>query len=179
MIKKKIRRRRVLIAFIIISILGLIIPQKLIIPVEGATKNDCLPDWQTGNSETFWYYPWGKSITHKGVDILAEGGTNILSSANGIVMYSGELGKGGNVVLILGPNRRLHYYAHIKEIKTKCFNYAKQGSIIATVGTSGNASGKAAHLHYSIVTLIPYPWRIDSDRQAWKKMFYLNPLDYF
>ena len=172
MIKKRIRRRRVLIAVIIISISGLLIPQNLIIPVEGATKND----W---NSETFWYYPWGKSVTHKGVDIFAEEGTNILSSTNGIVLYSGEFRIGGNVVMILGPKWRLHYYAHIKENKAESFSYAKQGSIIATVGTSGNALGKAAHLHYSIVTLIPYPWRIDSDRQAWKKIFYLNPLDYF
>jgi ABC-type polysaccharide/polyol phosphate export permease len=33
-------------------------------------------------------------------------------------------------------------------------------------------------LHYSIVTIFPYVWRIDSDRQGWKKMFYLNPIAY-
>ena len=169
---KKIRRRRLLFAFIIISIIGLLIPQNIIIPVEGATKNDWHP-------ETFWYYPWGKSVTHKGVDIFAKEDTNILSSTNGIVLYTGEVGRGGNVILVLGPKWRLHYYAHIKEIKTKSFRYVKRGSVVATVGTSGNAAGKSPHLHYSIVTLIPYPWRIDKDIQGWKKMFYLNPLDYF
>ncbi len=164
-------RRRILITFIVITLIGLLIPQNMIIPVEGATKNDWHP-------ETFWFYPWGKSVTHKGVDIFAKEGTNILSATNGIVLYSGTLGAGGNVILILGPKWRLHYYAHNKELKIKSFRYAKRGTMIATVGTSGNAAGKAPHLHYSVVTLIPYPWRIDSDRQAWKKMFYLNPLDY-
>jgi len=49
--------------------------------------------------------------------------------------------------------------------------------IIGSVGTSGNAKGNPAHSHYSIVTLIPYLWRIDNDRQGWKKLFYLNPID--
>ncbi len=169
---KRKRIRKLFFAFVVISILGLLIPQNIIIPVEKATQNDWHP-------ETFWYYPWGKSVTHKGVDIFAKEGTNVLSSTNGIVLYTGEVGRGGNVILVLGPKWRLHYYAHIKEIKIKSFRYADRGSIIATVGTSGNAVGKSPHLHYSIVTLIPYPWRIDSDRQGWKKMFYLNPLDYF
>ncbi|HEB59025.1 MAG TPA: M23 family peptidase, partial [Gammaproteobacteria bacterium] len=29
--------------------------------------------------------------------------------------------------------------------------------------------------HYSILTLIPYPWRWDASPQGWKKMFYLDP----
>jgi murein DD-endopeptidase MepM/ murein hydrolase activator NlpD len=49
---------------------------------------------------------------------------------------------------------------------------------LGIVGTTGNAKGKPPHLHYAIVTLIPYPWRIDSKPQGWKKMFYLNPIDY-
>ena len=78
---KKKRRRKILIIFLIISLSGLLIPQNLIIPVEGADKND----W---NPKTFWYYPWGKSITHKGVDIFAKEGTNVLSSVNGIILLN-------------------------------------------------------------------------------------------
>ncbi len=129
--------------------------------------------------ESYWYYPWGRSGTHKGVDIFATKGKTVLSSTHGLVLYKGEVNRGGKVVLILGPKWRFHYYAHLDEINTSLFSIAGSGEKIGTVGTSGNAKGKPPHLHYSIVTLIPYPWRIDSAPQGWKKMFYLNPIDYF
>ena len=161
------------ISLIILSIflLGLLIPQRFTMPVEGATKSSYHPN-------SFWFYPWGKSITHKGVDIFAKKGTNVRSSTSGLVIYTGQLSMGGNVVLVLGPKWRLHYYAHLKEIKTSNFSWLNQSEILGTVGTSGNAKGKAPHLHYSIATPIPYFWRIDSDKQAWIKIFYLNPIGY-
>lgn len=140
-------------------------------PVEGATNADYHP-------ETFWYYPWGKSVTHKGVDIFAKEGTKLKSSIHGLVIYSGNIKTGGNVVLILGPKWRFHYFAHLEKINISSLSWASREEFIGTVGSSGNASGKPAHLHYSIITPIPYIWRIDKERQAWKKMFYLNPIDY-
>lgn len=141
-------------------------------PVIGATKSDY-------NPKSFWYFPWGKSVTHKGVDIFAKKGTEIHSSTSGIVLYSGTISMGGNFVLVLGPKWRLHYYAHLDELKTSTFTLVSKNSVVGTVGSSGNAIGKAPHLHYSIVTLLPYIWKIDSDRQGWKKMFYLNPIEFF
>ncbi len=141
-------------------------------PVKGAGKGDY-------HAESFWYYPWGKSVTHKGVDIFAKRGTVINSATSGLVLYSGKIRMGGNVVLVLGPKWRLHYYAHLDETRTSVFSFVNKKSIIGTVGATGNAAGKPPHLHYSILTMVPYPWRIDSDRQGWKKMFFLNPIDYF
>jgi len=63
-------------------------------------------------------------------------------------------------------------------IKTNFFSFVSTSSKIGTVGSTGNAAGKPPHLHYSIQTLIPYPWRIDKSVQGWRKMFYLNPLQY-
>jgi hypothetical protein len=37
--------------------------------------------------------------------------------------------------------------------------------------------GKPAHLHYSVVSLIPLPWRMDTSTQGWKKIFFLDPDD--
>lgn len=153
-------------------IIGFLIPQNLKMPVIGATKSDY-------NPKSFWYFPWGKSVTHKGVDIFAKKGTEIHSSTSGIVLYSGTISIGGNFVLVLGPKWRLHYYAHLDELKTSTFTLVSKNSVVGTVGSSGNAIGKAPHLHYSIVTLLPYIWKIDSDRQGWKKMFYLNPIEFF
>lgn len=140
-------------------------------PVKGATKSDY-------NSKSFWFFPWGKSVTHKGVDIFAKKGTEINSSTSGLVLYSGEISMGGKFAIILGPKWRLHYYAHLNELKTSSLSFVNKQSTIGTVGTSGNADGKSPHLHYSILTIIPYVWKIDSDRQGWKKMFYLNPIEY-
>jgi murein DD-endopeptidase MepM/ murein hydrolase activator NlpD len=159
------------IALIAIVITGFLMPQRFKMPVDNATKKDY-------NENSFWYYPWGRSVTHKGVDIFSPEGTNVFSSTDGIVINTGQIEMGGNIILILGPKWRLHYYAHLKEIKVSKYTFVKSGEIIGTVGTSGNAKGKSPHLHYSIFTLIPYIWKMDHDRQGWKKMFYLNPIDY-
>ena len=165
------KRKKFLISIIAILIIGFLIPQNLKMPVKGATKSDY-------NSKSFWFFPWGKSVTHKGVDIFAKKGTEINSSTSGLVLYSGEIRMGGKIVIILGPKWRLHYYAHLNELKTSSLSLVNKKSTIGTVGTSGNAAGKSPHLHYSILTIIPYVWKIDSDKQGWKKMFYLNPIEY-
>ena len=163
--------RTIVNVFSLVIFLGFLFPQNLKMPVQGATRNNY-------NQQSFWYYPWGKSGTHKGVDIFAKEGTAIYSATKGIVVYTGQLGLGGNVVVILGPKWRFHYYAHLQKIKTKKFAFVSQNKIIASVGTSGNAKGKPAHLHYAITTLIPYVWRIDRSPQGGQKMWYLNPIAY-
>ncbi|WP_246293580.1 M23 family metallopeptidase [Winogradskyella undariae] len=155
-----------------VLIIGFLIPQNLEMPVKEATKSDY-------NSKSFWFYPWGKSVTHKGVDIFAKKGTEINSSTSGLVLYAGEINVGGKVVVVVGPKWRIHYYAHLNELNTSLFSFVSKESKIGTVGASGNAVGKSPHLHYSILTIIPYLWRMDSDKQGWKKMFYLNPIEYF
>jgi|SRR5688572_4341526 len=166
---KRIRRGIILVVLLVIA--GLFIPQDISNPVDKA-------DNKSYNPKSFWYYPWGKSGTHKGIDIFAREGTNVNSSTGGLVLFTGDIHLGGNVVLILGPKWRLHYYAHLKDIDAKVLAWTNKGEKIGTVGTTGNAKGKAPHLHYSIVTPIPYPWRVDAEKQGWKKMFYLNPISY-
>ncbi len=166
------KRTKFLIGLLAVLIIGFLIPQNLIMPVKGANKSDYHP-------KSFWFYPWGKSITHKGVDIFANKETEINASTFGIILYAGKINRGGNVALILGPKWRLHYYAHLHELKKPSLSFVNTASVIGTVGTSGNAADKSPHLHYSILTIIPYVWRVDSGKQGWKKMFYLNPIYYF
>ena len=163
--------KKIFWVFLTIFGIGLFYPQNFSMPVDGATKTSY-------SQKSFWFYPWGKSGTHKGVDIFARKGTQIRSSTSGFVLYTGQLKLGGNVIFVLGPKWRLHYYAHLDKIETANYTLIANGEQIGSVGTSGNAVGKPAHLHYSITTLIPYFWRMDEDPQGWKKMFYLNPIDY-
>lgn len=166
-IKKSFRILRwLIIPFIII----LVIPQNLILPVEGATHQDY-------NKDTFWYYPWGKSITHKGIDIFANEGKGVLSACTGLVVHTGNKNRGGNTVAVLGPKWRLHYYAHLKEHQVQVGHWASRGERLGTVGTTGNAAGKPPHLHYAIISLVPIPWKADDAVQGWMKMFFLNPIE--
>jgi murein DD-endopeptidase MepM/ murein hydrolase activator NlpD len=155
----------------VLLIAGFVIPQKIIMPVEGATR-------KSYSQNSFWAYPWGKSVTHKGVDIFAKKGTGVRPATGGIVLFKGTTPRGGNVVYILGPKWRIHYYAHLDKIKTKRLSFVSSGTVIGTVGNTGNAIGKPSHLHYTIKTIIPYPWRIDKSIQGKRKMFYLNPITY-
>ena len=169
MIKKILLR--ILLVFVAIIVIGLLIPQNLKMPVVGADDNSY-------NHETFWYEGWGSSIVHKGIDVFAKKGTSVHSATWGIVIMATEYGKGGKFVLVLGPKWRLHYYAHLDEIKTERFAFVTKDTEIGTVGNTGNAINTPAHLHYGIGTLVLYPWRIDRAPLGWQKMFYLNPIDY-
>ncbi|WP_179315257.1 M23 family metallopeptidase [Winogradskyella undariae] len=153
------KRKKILLGIVTVLIIGFLIPQNLEMPVKEATKSDY-------NSKSFWFYPWGKSVTHKGVDIFAKKGTEINSSTSGLVLYAGEINVGGKVVVVVGPKWRIHYYAHLNELNTSLFSFVSKESKIGTVGASGNAVGKSPHLHYSILTIIPYLWRMDSDKQG-------------
>ncbi|MDP2070940.1 M23 family metallopeptidase [Methylotenera sp.] len=156
----------------IILALGLVLPAHGIIPVKNATAKD----W---NRLSFWYAPWGKSGVHKGIDIFAKLGTPVISSTSGLVIYTGHIEMGGNVVVVLGPKWRIYYYSHLDGIHIKTFDWATSGKGIGTVGDSGNAAGKPPHLHYSVMSLVPYPWKLSAQTQGWKKMFFMNPAESF
>lgn len=82
---------------------------------------------------------------------------------------------GGKVVVVLGAKWRLHYYAHLNRSAVGPGRFVAMGDSLGEVGDSGNAKGRPPHLHYAIVTIVPYLWRIDGSTQGWKKSYYLNP----
>lgn len=168
------RKKRFLVLRVItvVVLLGLLPSGAALIPVQDATT----ADW---NQDTFWYEPWGASGVHKGIDIFAPAGQPVVAATAGVVLYSGTLRVGGEVIAVLGPQWRVHYYAHLESRGTAAGSFVRQGEQIGTVGNSGNAAGKPAHLHYSVVTALPYPWRVTWDTQGWRKMFYLDPTQYF
>ena len=149
-------------------IVGLLIPEKIMIPVQGATSKD----W---NHNTFWYEPWGKSGVHKGIDIFGTKNTSVVASTSGIVIFAGELTRGGKVVAVLGPKWRVHYFAHLNDYSVSTGDVVSINSQIGLLGDTGNAAGKQPHVHYSILSLVPMPWLFTTQNQGWKKMFFLSP----
>ena len=162
------KRRIVLGLFLGITAGGFLVPERLRIPVQGAGTRD----W---NHQTFWYSPWGASGVHKGIDIFAPKGRRVISAVDGLVISKQYGGLGGRTVVVLGPKWRLHYYAHMDTVSVSRGQWLHAGEPLGTVGTTGNALGKPPHLHYTIFSTIPYPWRLRFGTQGWKKMFYLNP----
>ena len=148
---------------------GFVLPEQNIMPVKGATAKD----W---NEKSFWYYPWGRSGVHRGIDIFATEGTPVVASTGGFVLYSGEIAMGGNVVLMLGSKWRFHYFAHLKDSNNRRIGFVDAGQKIGSVGTSGNAVGKSPHLHYSIKSLYPQFWLYKPKLMyASQKMYYVDP----
>jgi peptidoglycan LD-endopeptidase LytH len=164
------KKTALVFAVVVIGVLVVVflLPEELIIPVKGATR----ADW---NSRSFWFHPWGKSGVHKGIDIFAKEGTAVIAACSGLVVSAESTRDGGNVVSILGPKWRVHYYAHLKTVKVKNGEFILQGKEIGTVGATGNAAGKPPHLHYAIITQIPYVWKYTTDKYGFDRMFFLNP----
>ena len=148
---------------------GYAIPEPRVIPVSGATE----ADW---NKDTFWYEPWGSSGVHKGIDIFARKGADVIAPTNVLVVYRGQFGKGGKVIVALGPKWRLHYFAHLDQIEEGAGRIVPAETVLGAVGDSGNAKGKQAHLHYSIVSLLPRLWAMDNSTHGYKKAFFINPI---
>lgn len=167
-IRKPGRKRKFLLITAVLFAAWLVAPEWPRLPVVGAETKDWHPD-------SFWYEPWGASGVHKGIDIFAERGTPVIAPTYGLVLFAGKLERGGNALVLLGPKWRLHYFAHMDSLDAFPLQPMRTGSRIGTVGNTGNAKGKQPHLHYSVVTMVPYPWRIDDSTQGWRKMFFLDP----
>ena len=167
--ENKLTKRKILFGtFGVFLLAGFLLPESAVIPVDGAA----IEDW---NPQSFWFEPWGKSGVHKGIDIFATKGTPVLAATYGIVVFQDEVPMGGKVIAVLGPKWRIHYYAHLSSVNVTFGTVVTKGEKVGAVGNSGNAAGKPPHLHYAVLTTIPYPWRWDGSTQGWKKMFFIDP----
>lgn len=90
---------------------------------------------------------WGKA--HEGVDIPARVGASILSSDDGVVVYSGRgIGGYGNITIISHKGGLFTVYAHAKKNFTSKGDVVYRGQVIAQVGLTGRTTGP--HLHYEV-----------------------------
>ena len=90
---------------------------------------------------------WGRR--HEGIDIPAPEGTHFLSSANGVVIYSGiDLPSYGYMIVIDHGQGFHSVYAHAKELFVKKGQSVSKGEVIGRVGSTGRSTGP--HLHFEI-----------------------------
>ena len=106
---------------------------------------------QTGASVGMKINPFYKTLRrHGGFDIIAAVGTQVLSTADGVVAKIDKASKGmGNSVTIDHRNGIRTIYGHLSEIYVHEGQNLKQGDVIARVGMSGTTF--SGGLHYEVV----------------------------
>lgn len=91
----------------------------------------------------------GEKKFHRGIDIPALENTEIVSSDDGIVIFSGVQNGYGNVVKIKHFDGKKTVYAHNTLNIVNEGDVVKKGQVIAKVGTTGNSTGN--HLHFETI----------------------------
>lgn len=90
----------------------------------------------------------GASTNHKGIDIGAATGTNIVAAAAGEVVVSTYSYSAGNYVMLNHGGGVYSVYMHASKLLCKVGDTVKQGQVIAKVGSTGYSTGP--HLHFGI-----------------------------
>ena len=83
---------------------------------------------------------------HDGMDIAAPEGTPIRSVRGGEVTFSGERGGYGNIVIVDHGNGLSTRYAHCRDLNVKKGDRVYPGTILGTVGSTGQSTGPHLHL---------------------------------
>lgn len=115
------------------------------VPVKLAIRNDVYGDGHFNAKRS-------AGRRHKGVDLLADIGTPVLSAKGGIVRHAGHKKGNGNYVVVSHLFGYRTYYCHLSEIAIKEGYFVKAGDVIGYVGKTGNANYRAmhSHLHFEI-----------------------------
>ncbi|KMQ67725.1 peptidase M23 [Chryseobacterium sp. FH2] len=85
---------------------------------------------------------------HKGLDIAVAYGSNVIATAAGTVIFSGQKGGYGNCVIVSHGNGLATLYGHLSQLIAKANDKVKVGQVIAKSGNSGRSTGP--HLHYEV-----------------------------
>ncbi|HDQ40726.1 MAG TPA: M23 family metallopeptidase [Desulfonatronum sp.] len=90
----------------------------------------------------------GERAWHAGVDLVAAMGTPVQAAWDGRVVFAGERGGYGKMVVLEHDGGWRTYYAHNDANKARVGDQVHAGQTIATVGASGRSTGP--HLHFEI-----------------------------
>jgi murein DD-endopeptidase MepM/ murein hydrolase activator NlpD len=127
----------------------------LVMPVVGVRPYDLSNSWGDPRD--------GGARKHKGIDIFAPKGTDIVAVTDGIISYIGDQPKGGHCLWLTTENGASFYYAHLDRWAAGLFEGMEvhTGDLLGYVGNTGNARTTPSHLHFGInendEMVNPYP----------------------
>jgi murein DD-endopeptidase MepM/ murein hydrolase activator NlpD len=117
----------------------------LMVPVEGVRQSELTDTYHAARS--------GGRI-HMATDIMAMRGTPVLAAANGRIIKLANSGAGGIGIYVADASGRyVFYYAHLMGYAPNVVEglQVREGDVIGFVGTTGNASPDAPHLHFQVM----------------------------
>ncbi|EIL90656.1 putative endopeptidase/peptidoglycan hydrolase [Rhodanobacter fulvus Jip2] len=121
----------------------------LLMPVVGVKTADLV--------DTYTQARQGRGV-HDAIDIMAARGTPVVAVNDGEVVKLFDSVRGGLTVYQFGPQQRVvYYYAHLDRYAPGLAEgqMLHRGDPIGFVGSTGNASADAPHLHFEIGVLGP------------------------
>ena len=137
--------------------------RQLLIPVQNIRPSDL--------TDTYSDSRGGGSRLHEAIDIMAPKGTTVLSAAPGMVEKLFRSDAGGKTIYVRSTDgETIYYYAHLEDYAKglKEGQRVRRGQRLGTVGSSGNATDEAPHLHFAIL-------QTTGDSEWWEPANAVNP----
>ncbi|HPG13892.1 MAG TPA: M23 family metallopeptidase [Microthrixaceae bacterium] len=119
---------------------------------------------------SYGYCRDGCSRSHQGNDLFARAGTPVVAVEDGWVEKIGTNRLGGLTVWTRGRSGYRYYYAHLRDwAPLEAGQMIAAGTVIGTVGNTGNAITTPPHLHFQIhpgdaPAIDPYPILVRAPR---------------
>jgi len=137
--------------------------QALFAPLNGTQLRMPVVGVTARNLNDSWHDPREGGRVHKGIDIFAPRGTEVIAVADGIVSYIGDQKLGGHCIWLTTENGASFYYAHLDRWAPGLYEgmEVQAGDLVGFVGNTGNARNTPSHLHFGVnesdEMVNPYP----------------------
>jgi peptidoglycan LD-endopeptidase LytH len=129
--------------------------RNLLIPVQGVTANQLTNTFNDSRAI---------GRRHDAIDIMAPRGTEVRAVDDGSIAKLFTSKAGGLTIYQFDPTQTFsYYYAHLDRYASGLAEHQSvtRGQVLGYVGSTGNASETAPHLHFAIA-------RLGTDRAWWK-----------
>ena len=129
--------------------------RNLLIPVDGVTANRLMDTFNDSRA---------LARRHDAIDIMAPRGTEVRAADDGTIAKLFTSKAGGLTIYQFDPTQTFsYYYAHLDRYASGLAEHqtVRRGQVLGYVGSTGNASENAPHLHFAIA-------RLGTDRAWWK-----------
>ncbi len=136
----------------------------LFAPLSGTALRMPIVGLRSRDLSDSWHHPRDGGVrVHKGIDIFARKGAEVVAVMDGIISFLGDQPKGGHCVWLTTENGTSFFYAHLDRWAPGLYEgmEVQAGDLLGFVGNTGNARTTPPHLHFGInqndEMINPYP----------------------